>query len=495
MLCIFFALASFVFGYNIGIIGTVYVNKGYKHDLHNPSAEQKGLITGIYYIGAWISFVFISGPLNDRIGRRWASFVGCLIVFVGSAVQISSHGPAALALMMSGRLISGTGTSIIATTVPLYQSEITPASQRGRFVIMNHVGFVVGLAVAFWVGYAFSFWDTGRGTYLAWRVSMGLQYIPALAFMLGVPFVPESPRWLLDHNRAEEARRAMAWIRGTTDPDKVQPEIDVISENIRYHREHDIRSWKVLFTDELLFARLWRAALLQFLAMMSGATAIKYYLPTNFKALGLPTKLALLAGGIDSTLKIGCTLIAMTLIDKLGRRKSLMLGAAIMAVSLFINAILPQIYPNNTNWSANLACIVFIFIYTFGNGIGYGPTAWVYGSEIFPTHVRAKGLCIAASGSSIGSVIVTQIWPVGIHNIGSKTYYIFFAFNAVSILLIYLYYPETKGKSLEELDALFVKKESFRQEEEAESAQPLVQEVEEDDDQVKVTAGDGEEVR
>ncbi|KAF3908984.1 hypothetical protein ABW20_dc0107466 [Dactylellina cionopaga] len=399
--------------------------------------------------------------------------------------------------MITGRVISGTGTSLIATTIPLYQSEISPAQQRGRLVIMNHVGFVTGLAVAFWVGYGFSFWDTGKGTYLAWRLSMAVQYIPALAFMIGLPFVPESPRWLIDHNRLDEARRSMAWIRGTTDQDKVQNEIDIIVENVRYHREHDIRSWKVLFTDERLFARLWRATFLQFIAMMSGATAIKYYLPTNLKALGLPTRLALLAGGVDSTLKIGCTILAMTLIDKLGRRKSLILGAAIMAVSLLINAILPQIYPNNSSRVADWVCIVFIFIYTFGNGIGYGPTAWVYGSEIFPAHVRAKGLCIAASGSSIGSIVVTQIWPVGIHNIGSKTYYIFFAFNAVSILLIYLYYPETKGKTLEELDELFVRKEKKKDrddgDERDELAQPLVQGADDDDEQTKVfvaTSGD-----
>ncbi|KAK6543613.1 hypothetical protein TWF694_000355 [Orbilia ellipsospora] len=380
--------------------------------------------------------------------------------------------------MVGGRVVSGVGTSLIATTIPLYQSEISPAGQRGKYVIMNHVGFVTGLAVAFWVGYGFSYWDTGKGLLLAWRLSMAVQYIPALIFMIGLPFVPESPRWLIDHNRIDEAIRATAWIRGTTDHDQVQPEITVIADNIRYHRENDIRSWKVLFTDKNLFARLWRATFLQFIAMMSGATAIKYYLPTNFKALGLPTKLALLAGGIDSTLKIGCTLLAMTLIDRLGRRKSLMLGAFIMAISLLINAILPQIYPDNTNRTANFVCIVFIFIYTFGNGMGYGPTAWVYGSEIFPAHVRAKGLCIAASGSSIGSIIVTQIWPIGIHNIGSKTYYIFFAFNAISILLIYLYYPETKGKTLEELDELFGRRVEYEDGDEFDDdEEPLVREV------------------
>ncbi|KAF3937840.1 hypothetical protein ABW19_dt0207195 [Dactylella cylindrospora] len=488
-LCVFYALASFVFGYNIGIVGTIYVNKGYLDDLHHPSAAQKGLITGIYYVGTWTSFVFVAGPLNDKIGRRWSSFVGSLVVCLGSAIQISSKGPGALAIMIVGRIVSGFGTSIIATTVPLYQSEISPAKERGKFVIMNHVGFVTGLAVAFWVGYAFSFWTTGKGTYLAWRLSMAAQYIPALMFITGVPFTPESPRWLVDHNRLDEARYAMAWIRGTTDYEKIQGEIDTIVENVRFHKENDIRSWKVLFTDRHLFARLWRATFLQFIAMMSGATAIKYYLPTNFKALGLSTKLALLAGGIESTLKIGCTLIAMIMIDRLGRRQNLIIGAGIMSISLLINGILPQIYPNNVNRVADYVCIAFIFIYTFGNGIGYGPTAWVYGSEIFPNHVRAKGLCIAASGSSIGSVIVTQIWPVGIEKIGSKTYYIFFAFNVVSIWLIYLYYPETKGKSLEELDGLFGGQEAITESERrAGLAQPLVHEAE-DDDQIKAAAG------
>ncbi|KAK6948784.1 hypothetical protein Daesc_010555 [Daldinia eschscholtzii] len=202
------------------------------------------------------------------------------------------------------------------------------------------------------------------------------------------------------------------------------------------------------------------------MAQMCGATAMKYYLPTLFAKLGLPTRVTLLAGGIESTLKIGMTVIEMLLIDRLGRRVTLTAGCVAMGFAMLpkandcqckINGALGQVYPDNTNKAADIVCIVFIFIYALGYSMGFGPAAWVYGSEIFPTSVRARGLNFSASGGAIGSIVVAQVWPVGIDTIGSKIYFFFMAVNVVCIPIIILFYPETKGRPLEDMDLLFNK--------------------------------------
>lgn len=136
--------------YNIGIIATLYVNKGFIKALHAPTAAQKGLITAIYYLGTWVSYVFLSHAVSDRLGRRYAAMIGTVVTCVGAAVQTGSHGHQALAMMCVGRVISGLGNALISTAVPLYQSEIAPARKRGGLVVMNHIGMVTGLATAFW---------------------------------------------------------------------------------------------------------------------------------------------------------------------------------------------------------------------------------------------------------------------------------------------------------------------------------------------------------
>jgi len=168
-----------------------------------------------------------------------------------------------------------------------------------------------------------------------------------------------------------------------------------------------------------------------------------------------PMSLSLLAGGIESTLKIGCTIIDAMIIDKVGRRLTMAGGAGIMALGMLINGALPLAYPNNSNRVSDYTCIVFIFIYSFGYSMGFGPAAWVYGSEIFPQSLRARGLNFAASGGSIGSIVVTQVWPVGIDKIGSKIYFFFMAINLACVPIIYIFYPETKGRALEDMDTLF----------------------------------------
>jgi Sugar (and other) transporter len=147
-----------------------------------------------------------------------------------------------------------------------------------------------------------------------------------------------SPRWLLEKNRPEDAHKALIYLRGAEDsPQDIEPELQEIKANVEFHNSITEASWFTLFTDSDLRARLWRGALLQFMAQMCGATAIKYYLPTVFLALGLSKDLSLMASGIESTLKIGCTIIEMLIIDKLGRKKTLLLGTAIMSLSMIVS--------------------------------------------------------------------------------------------------------------------------------------------------------------
>ncbi|RQM07474.1 hypothetical protein DH86_00003140, partial [Scytalidium sp. 3C] len=439
---VFFGLGSFVWGYNIGIISTLYVSPGWIKALHNPSAAQKGLITAIYYLGTWLTYVFLSSTLSDKLGRRYAAFIGAFVSAVGTAIQTGANGSGGYAMMIVGRIICGVGNALISTNVPMYLSEIAPATLRGSLVVMNHIGMTTGLSIGFWSGYGFRHWTNVHSFTEAWRFSYSLQFIPTLIFCVGLPFVPETPRWLLEHSRIEEARKALQFLRGyDNNPEVVEDELTDVRENMELHSSIYKASWRELFTQRNLFARLWRASLLQFMAQMCGSTAIKYYLPSNFLALGLGEELSLLASGIESTLKIGCTIIASLVIDRLGRRRTL----------------LWEVYPNNENRAAVYTCVVFIFVFSLGYSLSFGPNTWVYGSEIFPTNMRAKGLSISASAGSIGSIVVGQVWPVAQANIGSRGYYIFFSFNFACIILLYFFFPETKGKTLEELDNLFGK--------------------------------------
>ncbi|KAI2777773.1 general substrate transporter [Daldinia loculata] len=457
LLCIFFAIGSFVWGYNVGILSSVLVHPGFLKAMGHLTPSRKGVITAIYYLGT--CYIFISHPVSDLFGRRYAAMAGILTVAVGNAFESGASGSGAYAMMIVGRIISGIGVGMLSTSVPLYQSEVAPAGKRGKYVVLNHVGFVAGLAAGFWVGYGVTFWNTTEyGIYVSWRVSLAVIQVPCVIFAVGLPFIPETPRWLIEHGHYIKAQRSLHWLReGSFTEVEIDSELTRIREDVEAHRATGEANWLSLFRDRNLFERLWRASLLQFMAQMCGATAMKYYLPTLFAKLGLPTRVTLLAGGIESTLKIGMTVIEMLLIDRLGRRVTLTAGCVAMSFGMLINGALGQVYPNNTNRAADVVCIVFIFIYALGYSMGFGPAAWVYGSEIFPTSVRARGLNFSASAGAIGSIVVAQVWPVGIDTIGSKIYFFFMAVNVVCIPIIILFYPETKGRPLEDMDLLFNK--------------------------------------
>ncbi|KAJ3497140.1 hypothetical protein NLG97_g2118 [Lecanicillium saksenae] len=371
----------------------------------------------------------------------------------------AAAGQHALGIMVAGRWICGLGVGVVSTTVPLYQSEISPAKERGKYVTINHVGFVAGLATGLWAGYFITFWTGDTGEFWGWRTLILAQLAPSLAFAAMLPHIPET--WLLQTGDMERASKVLHWLREEVDePADISRELHAINNDIEIcHRAQGsfIAKSLALFRQKPLFARMWRAFLLQFMAQMCGATAMKYYLPTLLKALGLETRLALMAGAVEMTAKIGMTVVEMWIIDRFGRKSCLAGGSVIMAIAMLINGALPQMFPKNISAVADAICIAFIFIYAMGYSLGLGPAAWVYSSEIFPTTYRARGLNFAASGGSIGSIIVAQIWPLGVAKFGSGVYFFFFAVNAICVPVIWLLYPETKGCALEDMDLLFQK--------------------------------------
>ncbi|KAG5917277.1 hypothetical protein E4U42_007311 [Claviceps africana] len=467
-LCVHLALGSSIWGYNIGVLSSVLVHPGWRAALGDPSPSTRGFITGAYYLGTLASYVLVAHPLADRLGRRRAAMLGTLVLCWGVVMMASAEGGRALVVLLWGRFICGVGVGVVSTSVPLHQSEVSPAHQRGKFVTLNHVGFVAGLAAGLWVGYGMTFWTASEaGRYWGWRVSMLVQLVPAIVFVTGLPFFPESPRWLIQQGQTERASRVLFSLRqGTTAPDLIARELDAMSSAVESSPRPPSGSFLApslfLFRSPSLWARLWRAFLLQFMAQMCGAAAIKYYLPTLLRALGLEYRLALMAGAVEMTAKLGMTVVEMGLIDRFGRTTCLAAGSIMMGFAMMINGLLPLVYPGNVSSLADAVCVAFIFIYAMGYSLGLGPAAWVYSSEIFPTNLRARGLNFAASGGSLGSILVSQIWPVGNARLGSGVYFVFMGINWLCVPIIYSLYPETKGLPLEDMDALFAKDHTSR---------------------------------
>ncbi|TDZ35291.1 Quinate permease [Colletotrichum spinosum] len=455
LLCFYFGIGASVWGYNIGIMSSVFVHSGWKAVIGSPSLGWVGTVASIYYTGTFISYLLISHPLSDWLGRRYAALGGTIIVCLGAILQASSHGNTAKGTMLSGRLISGIGVAIVSTSVPLYQAEISPARKRGHFVTMNHVGFIAGIATGLWVGYFMSLWRSDVGIFWGWRLSIILEVVPASIFGLGLPWIPETPRWLVEKNEKIRARSTLRWLReGSHTDDQIEKEFGAIVEDVGEYRRSG-RNWLSLFREKPLFSRLWRAALLQFMSQASGASAMKYYLPLLLESLGFFGSTRLIIGAIEMTVKIGLTVVEMFIIDRFGRRNCLATGCVVMAVSLLINGALPAAYPEGLGRASQITCVAFIFIYAWGFSIGFGPTAWVYNTEIFPTAVRARGLNFASVAGSFASMLITELWPLGIGAIGSNIYFVFMALNLLCIPAIYLFLPETKGRELEDMDALF----------------------------------------
>lgn len=431
------ALGGFLFGFDNGAISGSVGDLTVKFDL---SPAGIGWVTSSLIVGCIIG-VIVSGKLSDAIGRRKVLLLVAAIFAVGALGEALA--PSA-SLLVCARMLVGFGIGTETVVAPLYIAEVAPAERRGRLVSFNQLFNTIGNLVIFSVAAIIisvgsAQWNIDYG----WRWIFASGLIPTIIFIVLLRFIPESPRWLLQKGRTEEGMKVLRSI--TSDETAAQSEYKEIIESLAKQKESS--SLKTLLQPGLRKALVvgFGCALFQ---QITGINAIFYYAPEIFKNAGLSADSAMLSTVIvGGGLVIG-TLLSMWLIDKIGRRTLLIFGAAGMTM---FHALIGWVFSAADPNGGLLLFLVVCYVLTFA--MSFGAVAYVVISEIFPTHVRGMAASVATFALWGGNFLVSQFFPVLVASIGSSTtFFIFSGVSAVALIFVLTCVPETKGKTLEEIE-------------------------------------------
>ncbi|KAJ1653238.1 hypothetical protein IWQ61_006598 [Dispira simplex] len=457
------AIGGFMFGYDTGVISGILDMPNFKSYYEYPTALQRGTIVSMLTLGCFVGSL-LSGYSADKLGRKWSIVTASAVFILGAALQTGSINTT---MLIFGRIIAGLGIGVLSMCVPVFQSEIAPPGIRGRLVSLQQFAITIGIAVSFWIDYGCE--KIGPDTTATWRIPLGVQLAPAALLIVGIIFMPFSPRWLLDNDKDEQAIRVLARLRSngdTSDPAVIE-EFNEIKSEVQFERENSVRSyWQVL--RKPIRRRLMLGIIIQIFQQLTGINVIMYYAPTIFRQAGLSDVSApLLATGINGVVNVLATIPAIMFVDRWGRRKTLLSGSAVMGISyVIIGCIIATkgtkviaedgaVSVTMDNLAASYATIVFVYIFVAGFAYSWGPIGWIYPSEIFPLHVRAKATSISTAANWLFNFAIGQIAPILLDEITWGLYIIFACFSAIAIVLVYFLFPETKGRTLEEMDEVF----------------------------------------
>ncbi|TBU39941.1 general substrate transporter [Dichomitus squalens] len=482
-------LAIFFFGYDQGMMGGVNTSPDYVRVMklgystyegpsegyvaHITEPTRQGGIVSIYYFGTLLGCL-MGGVLGDRLGRIKTMILGSIWVLFGAALQCSAQN---IAWMCCARIINGIGTGHLNAIVPVWSAEVATHTSRGAFIASEFTLNIFGVVVAYWLEFGLGF--VGDGTsQVRWRFPIAFQIIPVLGFMACIPWMPESPRWLIKMGRVDEARAILGRLRsedGNIEAPQAQREYEDIAATVTLEKEHAKRNSYISmffgFHDGGLHIarRVQLSVWLQIVQEWVGIAAITVYAPTIFAEAGYGARKAQWLSGLNDVTYMLSTLLAVVTIDRLGRRVGLWWGAVGQGISLILAGAFARLLKDHPEKASQYggAAALFVFLYTFIFGATWLTIPWVYPTETFPLEVRAKGNAFGVFGWSIGNGWLTLLNPVMFNRIGENTLHIFGAINFLSIPLIWAFYPETANRTLEEMDYLFMSKSPFVWDEEA----------------------------
>ncbi|TKY89543.1 hypothetical protein EX895_001328 [Sporisorium graminicola] len=434
-----------------------------------PSADVQGGITASMAGGSFLASLF-SGLLADRFGRRSAIFAGCCFWIVGSILTCAVQN---IAMLIVGRILNGMCVGLCSAQVPVYLSELSPSRIRGRLVGCQQWAITWGICIFFFVCYGCSFIGNridgeqdGRGT-ASFRAPWGIQMIPAIVLMALIPFMPESPRWLIAKGRNEEALEILAQVHAKGDQDSplVLAEYREIKQNIEESTGEGSG-----YIDLFRHGNAWRthiAMFTQIWSQLTGMNVMMYYLTYVFQMAGISGNVALISNGIQYVINVVMTVPALLYVDRWGRRPTLLVGTTLMTVWLFAVAGLMGQYghyfPDSGNsvvrWKvegpASKAVIACSYLFVASFAPTFGPVSWIYVPELFGNRLRGKSNSVSTASNWAFNFALGYFVPPAFHNIQWKSYIIFGCFTVAMTIHIFFAFPETAGKTLEEVDEIF----------------------------------------
>jgi sugar porter (SP) family MFS transporter len=425
------ALGGLLFGFDTGVIsGAIHFIKVEFY----LNAYQEGFAVSSLMIACVIGALF-AGPIADWTGRKKVLIL-CAVLFTISTIL--SALPRSFTELVIARFIGGMGVGMASVVSPMYIAEISPAKIRGRLVALNQLAIVVGILLSY-----FSNWllvDTGINN---WRYMLVAEILPAITFLMGLFFIPESPRWLTKEGLEKEALDVLNVVAGAANADH---ELQEVKKSLAEKRTS---------LKELLHPSLRRVLIVGILfslfAHITGIDTIIYYGPIIFLESGFKTDSALLASVIIGITNLIFTFVGMAMVDKAGRRFLLLVGIAGMGISMTLVGFCMQSDMISAKWT-----LLWIMTYIASFAMSIGVVIWVYLSEIYPTRVRGQALSVATMVLWLGNVILTQLFPIMMERFSGGTFYIFSFICLLAFIFTWTMVKETRGVSLEEIEKIWV---------------------------------------
>ncbi|TKA64035.1 hypothetical protein B0A49_07358 [Cryomyces minteri] len=450
------AIGGFVFGYESGqISGFLAMSDFVERFGENGafSAVRSGTIVGLLSAGTLIGCL-ISAPLADKLGRRYTISASAFFYIVGVLIEITSSTDWVQFAM--GRFAAGLGIGALSTSVPMYQSESIPKAIRGAVVSSYQLAITLGIWTAYMVNYGTSAQYSNSAQ---WRIPNGLSALWAILLGSSILLMPESPRFAFRMGREEEARRNMARLNGVDEFDPlINQEIREIQEGIAAEHKGGDHPWYEIFTGPRMLYRTLLGMVLQAGQQLTGANFFFYYGTTIFAATGLEN--SYVTSIILGTVNVVSTIIGIWIMQRCGRRKSLMVGAAWMCMCFLVFSFvghfqLDHARPQNTPQAGNLM-IIFTCFFIFAFATTWGPMVWAVVAEMYPARYRAKCMALATASNWLFNFLIS-FFSIFITNKIDYLYGLVFAGCCLALFfVVFFFMMETKGRSLEEIDTMYV---------------------------------------
>lgn len=429
------AISGFLFGFDTAVINGVLLLLRHQFALSNLQTEiaASSLLLGCLLGAAGASMI------GDRYGRR-KSLIASALLFAFSSIGAALA--STVTLFSVARLLGGLAIGLASVLTPVYIAEISPSKNRGTLVSLNQLAIVIGILAAYLIN-----WQIARLGESSWRWMLAVAAIPSLAFLAGLLVIPESPRWLITNGRRDEGTRVLARIFGeSTAKQQV--------EAVEHAAAGEEGSWREVFAPGMR-RRLGIGMLLALFSQITGINTVLYYgsIIVSEHFPGQSTNMALIANVIIGSVNFLLTIVAMIYLDRWGRRAILMTASGGMGIALTLLVI-----GLNVNGVSPLLMLGSILLYVAFFALGMGPGPWLIISEIFPTKVRGRAASIATSTLWAGTLVVTFTFLTLVKALNLwGTFAIYGALSFVCCFFVWKLVPETKGRTLEQIQQAWTK--------------------------------------